>query len=60
MLLEIELLKKTLTNKTKQKSIVIPVSTTKDVMLLYNGSIYHFLDYIELLSFVNANVIHHA
>ena len=34
--------------------------TTKDVICCSNGYIYHFLDYIKLLLFVNANVIHHV
>ena len=36
----------------------IPISTTKYVTYCSNGYIYHFLDYIKLLLFVNANVIH--
>ena len=56
-------------NKTKQKpkkkkikvwAIPVPISTTKDVICCSNGHIYHFLDYITLLLFVNANVIHHV
>ena len=61
-------------NKTKQKPktkkyqncikaglyIPAPISTTKDVICCSNGYIYHFLDYITLLLFVNANVIHHV
>ena len=53
--------------KLKKKSklhlvwaIPIPISTTKDVICCSNGYIYHFLDYIKLLLFVNANVIHHV
>ena len=70
MLLEIGLLKrkkkskqKQKQNKTKAKSglyIPAPISTTKDVICCSNGYIYHFLDYITLLLFVNANVIHHV
>ena len=64
MLLEIELLKR----KRKKIKIalslgypwLVPVSTTKDVICCSNGYIYHFLDYITLLLFVNANVIHHV
>ena len=41
-------------------AIPIPISTTKDVICCSNGYIYHFLDYIKLLLFVNANVIHHV
>ena len=41
-------------------AIPIPISTTKDVICCCNGYIYHFLDYIKLLLFVNANVIHHV
>ena len=57
--------------KTKQKpkrkknsklhlvwAIPVPISTTKDVVCCSNGYIYHFLDYITFLLFVNANVIH--
>ena len=40
--------------------IPAPISTTKDVICCSNGYIYHFLDYITLLLFVNANVIHHV
>ena len=41
-------------------SLAIPIfiSTTKDVICCCNGYILHFLDYIKLLLFVNANVIH--
>ena len=57
--------------KTKQKpekkikialswAIPVPISTTKDIICCSNGYIYHFLDYITLLLFVNANVIHHV
>ena len=70
MLLETELLEQTNKqtnnkNKTKQnpKNIKIKIknkSTTKDVICCSNGYIYHFLDYITLLLFVNANVIHHV
>ena len=75
MLLEIGLLKrKKYKNKNKkqqqqqqQKSelhqvwaIQVPISTTKDVIRCSNGYIYHFLYYITLLLFVNANVIHHV
>ena len=42
------------------RAIPVPVSTTKDVICCSNGYIYHFLDYITLLLFVNANVIHHV
>ena len=64
MLLEIELLK----NKKIEKEIKIALRpgypnsyhTTKDVICCSNGDIYHFLDYIKLLLFVNANVIHHV
>ena len=38
-------------------AIPIPISTRKDVICCSNGYIYHFLDYIKLLLFVNANVI---
>ena len=61
MLFEIGLFKKQ--NKTKQKkvwAIPIPISTTKDVICCSNGYIYHFLDYITLLVFVDANVIRHV
>ena len=34
-----------------------PISTTKDVICCSNGYNYHFLDYIKLLLFVNANAI---
>ena len=74
MLLEIGLLKRRKTknknkNKTKAKkekkfkialSLCYPISTTKDVICCSNGYIYHFLDYITLLLFVDANVIHHV
>ena len=33
---------------------------TQDVICCSNGYIYHFLDYIRLQLFVNANVIHHV
>ena len=42
------------------RAIQVPISTTKDVICYSNGYIYHFLDYITLLLFVNANVIHHV
>ena len=32
----------------------------KDVICCSNGYSYHFLDYIRLLLFANANVIHHV
>ena len=56
---------KTKQNKAKQKpkkvwAIPVPISTTKDVICCSNGYIYHFLDYITLLLFVDANVIHHV
>ena len=50
-------------NKVKEikvSAIPIPISTTKDLICCSNGYIYHFLDYITLLLFVNANVIHHV
>ena len=58
--------------KTKQKpekkisqldwvwAIPVPTSTTKDIICCSNDHIYHFLDYITLLLFANANVIHHV
>ena len=70
MLLEIGLLKRKKgknKNKTKQKpkkkkiqhckvwAIPVPISTTKDVICCSNGYIYHSLDYITLLLFVDAN-----
>ena len=72
MLLEIGLLKKkTKQNKSKKKkrkeikialsrAIPRPISITKDIICCSNGYIHHFLDYIKLLLFVNANVIHHV
>ena len=75
MLLEIELFNNNNNNnnKTKKKKkkkrksklhlvwpIPFPIYTTKDVVCSSNGYIYHFLDYIKLLLFVNANVIHHV
>ena len=55
---------KTKQNKSQKKiklwAISVPISTTKDVICCSNGHIYHFLDYITLLLFVNANVIHHV
>ena len=75
MMLEIGLLKrkkqKQKQKKTKQKpkknsklhqvwATPVPISTTKDVICCSNGYIYHFLDYITLLLFVDANVIHHV
>ena len=67
MLLEIGLLKKTKTKQKQEKkrnpkvwAIPIPISTTKDVICCSNGYIYHFRDYIKLLLFVNANVIHYV
>ena len=41
-------------------AIPIPISTTKDVICCSYGYLYHFLDYIKLLLFVNANIIHHV
>ena len=59
--------KKATTTTTKKKSklhlvwaIPVPISTAKDVICCSNGYIYHFLDYIRLLLFVNANVIYHV
>ena len=75
MLLETRLLKKNKKQKKKKNeekrkekkselhevwAIPIPTSTTKDAICYSNGYIYHFLDYIRLLIFVNANVIHHV
>ena len=72
MLLEIGLLKKTKQNKTKRKKkkrnkICIKAGLSqvlflqqKDVICCSNGYVYHFLDYIKLLLFVNVNVIHHV
>ena len=76
MLLEIGLLKRKQIQKQKQtnkqqqqqqkselhqvRAIQVPISNTKDVICYSNGYIYHFLDYIKLLLFVNANVIHHV
>ena len=70
MLLEIGLSKrekkKQKQNKTKAKktkkhwAIPVPISTTKDIICCSYGYIYHFLDYIKLLLFVDANVIHHV
>ena len=56
---------KTKQNKSQKKkikvwAISVPISTTKDVICCSNGYIYHFLDYIKLLLFVNTNVIHHV
>ena len=56
-------IKKKIHKKSKLRqvwAIPVPVSTTKDVICCSNGYIYHFLDYITLLLFVNANVIHHV
>ena len=55
MPLEIELLK-----QKKKKENSIPISTTKDVICCSNDYVYHFLDYIKLLLFVNVSVIHHV
>ena len=52
--------KKEKKKKEKVSAIPIPVSTTKDLICCSNGYIYHFLDYIRLLLFVNANVIYHV
>ena len=41
-------------------AIPIPISTTKDVMCCSDGYIYHFLDFIKLLLFVNASVVYHV
>ena len=73
MLLEIGLFKKKEKKKKEKRkkkehkvkeikvwAIPIPISTTKDLICCSNGYIYHFLDYIRLLLFVNANVIHHV
>ena len=71
---EIGLLKKQNNAKAKKKkerkrkeikialvrAIPIPIATTKYVICCSNGYIYHFLDYIKLMLFVNANVIHHV
>ena len=70
MLLEIGLFKKK-KNKSKKKkrkeikialsrAIPSPISITKDITCYSNGYTHHFLDYIKLLLFVNANVIHHV
>ena len=66
MLLEIGLFKKKKRKERKKNekkrnqncNIPIPISTTKDVIHCSNGYNYHRLDYIKLLLFVNANVIH--
>ena len=71
MLLQIGLLiRKQKQNKSQKRKkfkialslgyIPLPISTTKDVICYSNGYIYHFLDYIMLLLFVDANVIHHV
>ena len=65
MLLEIELLKKKKKGKEKKikialRLIPIPIFTTKGVVCCSNDYVYHFLDYMKLLLFVNANVIHHV
>ena len=60
MLLEIGLFEKKKKERKKVWAIPIPVSATKYVICCSNGYIYHFLDYIKLLLFVNANVIHHV
>ena len=69
MLLEIGLFKKKKRKRKKKENkvkeikvsaIPIPISTTKDLICCSNGYIYHFLDYIKLLLFVNANVIHYV
>ena len=69
MLLEIGLFKKKKRKRKKKENkvkeikvsaIPIPISTTKDLICCSNGYIYHFLDYIRLLLFVNANVIYHV
>ena len=69
MLLEIGLFKKKKRKRKKKENkvkeikvsaIPIPISTTKDLICCSNGYIYHFLDYIRLLLFVNVNVIHHV
>ena len=48
--------------RKKSKVWAIPSSYfyNKYVISCSNGYIYHFLDYIKLLLFVNANVIHHV
>ena len=56
MLLEIGLLKRKTKTKTKQKK----QKQNKTKVCCSNGYVYHFLDYIKLLLFVNANVIHHV
>ena len=71
MLLEIGLFQKKEKKKERKKekrkekkrkvwAMPIPISTTKYVTCCSNGYIYHFLDYIKLLLFVNANVIHYV
>ena len=56
-------------NKSRKKKIKIAQSLGYPSSYFYNkrcnlccsnGYIYHFLDYIKLLLFVNANVIHHV
>ena len=39
-------------------AIPSPISTTKDVKCCSNGYIYHLVDYIVLMLFVNASFIH--
>ena len=65
MPLEIRKKKKDKKKKIKSKlhyvwAILIPISTTKDVMCCSDGYIYHFLDFIKLLLFVNARVVYHV
>ena len=54
MLLEIISTKKKKEKERKVWAMPIPISTTKYVTCCSNGYIYHFLDYIKLLLFVNA------
>ena len=66
MLLEIELFKKQKKEKKKKKKrklkikIALSLGYSNSYFYKKDDYIYHFLDYIKLLLFVNANVIHHV
>ena len=68
MLLEIELFKKQKKEKKKKKKkkrklkikIALSLGYSNSYFYKKDNYIYHFLDYIKLLLFVNANVIHHV
>ena len=65
MLLEIELFKKQKKGKEEEEEekkikIVLSLGYSNSYSTTKDDYIYHFLDYIKLLLFVNANVIDHV